>query len=274
MLQNKYSKHYWLLIEKAKNREVPAGYVENHHIIPKSCGGANTLDNLVHLTAREHFVAHLLLTKCYDSVERGKMFCALHYMVHGQQKKYHQINSRLYEYYKNGISITVSQVHMGRKRSEETKKKMRDRWSTPEFRDKMYRSRVGKKHSEETKKKMSKSMRGLKRSEETKKKMSNSWTKARRLKQSNRTISKKTRDKLSNSLMGHVLSEETINKIREAHITNFYKIQCPDGNIIKIYNLRDFCRRHPTINRANLRGTITGRYKHSAGFKILEIGKI
>ena len=61
-LQNKYTKWYFNIISKAQNRDT-LGYVEKHHIIPKSLGGNNEQTNLVKLTAREHFVCHWLLTK-------------------------------------------------------------------------------------------------------------------------------------------------------------------------------------------------------------------
>lgn len=34
-------------------------YYEKHHIIPKSLGGTNKKDNLVKLTPKEHFLAHM-----------------------------------------------------------------------------------------------------------------------------------------------------------------------------------------------------------------------
>lgn len=61
-LQNKYTKWYYGIIESAKSRQL-VGYRERHHIIPKSLGGSNDQNNLVSLTAREHFVCHLLLPK-------------------------------------------------------------------------------------------------------------------------------------------------------------------------------------------------------------------
>lgn len=35
--------------------------MERHHVIPKCLGGSNSKDNLVELTAREHFICHWLL---------------------------------------------------------------------------------------------------------------------------------------------------------------------------------------------------------------------
>jgi len=63
---NKYKRWYFDIVAKAQasNRKKKAGkYFERHHIIPKSFGGDNSKENLVLLTAREHFICHWLLTK-------------------------------------------------------------------------------------------------------------------------------------------------------------------------------------------------------------------
>lgn len=65
-----YRKIYARIIKKAKkeNREKGKGmYYEAHHIKPKSLFPAfsKTKQNIVLLTAREHYVAHKLLTKIY-----------------------------------------------------------------------------------------------------------------------------------------------------------------------------------------------------------------
>jgi len=54
-----YQKIYDQIIERAKNRKLE-GYKEKHHIIPKCLGGPDNKENLVELTAREHFLCHLL----------------------------------------------------------------------------------------------------------------------------------------------------------------------------------------------------------------------
>jgi hypothetical protein len=59
-----YKKHYDLLIERAKTRQL-TGYVERHHIVPRCIGGTNEKTNLVELTPEEHYVAHQLLVKMY-----------------------------------------------------------------------------------------------------------------------------------------------------------------------------------------------------------------
>ncbi len=59
-----YEQIYNSLIEKRKIIPV-TGYTEKHHILPKSMGGSDDPTNLVVLTGREHWVAHLLLYKIY-----------------------------------------------------------------------------------------------------------------------------------------------------------------------------------------------------------------
>lgn len=50
---------YNQLIKRVKTR-ILEGYYEKHHIILKCMGGDNSLENLVKLTAREHFLCHWL----------------------------------------------------------------------------------------------------------------------------------------------------------------------------------------------------------------------
>jgi hypothetical protein len=67
-----YQKIYEDLIERGRERQGGItqrakiikrfGYMERHHILPKCLGGNNDPTNLVFLTGREHFIAHLLLT--------------------------------------------------------------------------------------------------------------------------------------------------------------------------------------------------------------------
>ena len=59
---------YQRLIAKAKARVCPEGYVERHHILPRALGGTDDSSNLVALTAKEHFVAHVLLAKIHGGI--------------------------------------------------------------------------------------------------------------------------------------------------------------------------------------------------------------
>lgn len=88
MLGNKYSNWYFSIIKNAKNRGKPTIYCEKHHILPKSLGGSNSQENLVWLTAREHYLCHWLLTKCYEGKEKSKMIHAFWCLMN--QKTEHQ----------------------------------------------------------------------------------------------------------------------------------------------------------------------------------------
>ncbi len=79
-LQNKYTRIYFKLIDSAKSSDrahKDGVYYEKHHIIPKSLGGGNDDANLVLLTAREHFVCHLLLCHMTTGRDTYKMASAL-----------------------------------------------------------------------------------------------------------------------------------------------------------------------------------------------------
>lgn len=60
-----YYKIYLSICNRGKQKRNLNGYSENHHIIPRCMSGTNEKDNITTLTYREHFIAHLLLTKIY-----------------------------------------------------------------------------------------------------------------------------------------------------------------------------------------------------------------
>ena len=66
-----YQKIYNQIIERAKNRILEC-YKEKHHIVPKCLGGDNNENNLVELTAREHFLCHMLLCEIYPNENKLK----------------------------------------------------------------------------------------------------------------------------------------------------------------------------------------------------------
>lgn len=57
-----YEHIYSNFIAKCKLQSI-TGYSEIHHIIPRSCNGTDSPDNLVNLTIRQHIFAHKLLYK-------------------------------------------------------------------------------------------------------------------------------------------------------------------------------------------------------------------
>lgn len=87
-----YQKIYNDLISRAQARESLLEYKETHHIIPKCMGGSDDKENLVELTAREHFIAHLLLCK----INEGHFGLASALTLMATDKAGNRINNRLY----------------------------------------------------------------------------------------------------------------------------------------------------------------------------------
>ena len=109
-----YQLHYEKLIEKARNRKLD-GYFERHHIIPKSLGGSDDNSNLVKLTAREHFVAHLLLSKIYPDCH--KMIRAIQMMCVSSDNQ-ERVNNRMYKWLKEKFSKMMSEHQKGENNSQ------------------------------------------------------------------------------------------------------------------------------------------------------------
>jgi hypothetical protein len=84
-------------------------YTELHHVVPKSLGGNNNKDNLAELTAREHFIAHWLLTKMLSGTEQQKMAYACKRMMHSNNSNQHRykVSSRIYENLKIQLNTTL-----------------------------------------------------------------------------------------------------------------------------------------------------------------------
>ena len=130
ILSELHVNRYERFIDSLKEQNVE-GYSEVHHIVPRSMGGTNDTDNLIRLTARQHFIAHWMLWKAYG----GKMTMAFHAMVHRYNKKikrHTKVNSRTHSKLIEEHASLISILHMnntyalGYKWNEESKQKLRD----------------------------------------------------------------------------------------------------------------------------------------------------
>lgn len=106
---NKYKKWYFNIINYRLKNPLLNQYTETHHIIPKSLGGTDENKNLVELTAREHYICHLLLTAVFptSSLEYKKMWKAFALMAwykSKNQERNYKINNRIYEKLKTEFS--------------------------------------------------------------------------------------------------------------------------------------------------------------------------
>jgi hypothetical protein len=115
-----YSKIYFNIVERRKQSPYD-GYVEKHHIVPKSLGGSDDKENLVALSAREHFIAHLLLTKMYSegTPEYFKMIKSFMMMLTCKSNNQNRlINSKKYECLRIEFSKVQSLSQKGRNNSQ------------------------------------------------------------------------------------------------------------------------------------------------------------
>ena len=209
------------LITSRKNRLLSENeYYERHHIIPKCFGGSNNKDNIVHLTPREHFFAHLLLVKINTGLKRTKMVYALIRMCYPNNKSQteRRINSRKYNILKITNYISgESHYSYGKKLSKYEKEKISKRMSgernhrygkipwnfnltaqtdkrlivSEKTKEKISKLSKGRRHSSQTKQKISETHKGKEKSETHRKKISETL-KGRKLKDS-------TKQKMSNS---------------------------------------------------------------------------
>ena len=181
-IENKYTRWYYSIINNRMNNPHDKGsYTERHHIIPKSFGGPNKNENLVRLSAREHFLVHWLLTKmCKSSDHKIKMNHALlRLMSASESLELHKWSKWQYEIAKNKKTVALKEARMngndprlGKKHSLEAKEKMRN----AKLGVKRDPSKISylkeRRHTEETKQKISASLYGRVFSEESRKKSS------------------------------------------------------------------------------------------------------
>lgn len=93
------------IIKRAQNRTL-AGYSELHHILPKCIGGTNDKDNLVKLTAREHFIIHKILNILHPNVS-GLRYAVWIFITFNDNRGI-RISSREYERFRKLFADSAS----------------------------------------------------------------------------------------------------------------------------------------------------------------------
>jgi hypothetical protein len=211
---NKYTKWYNQITDRARGRIID-DYTESHHIIPESLDGPDTAENLVDLTAREHFICHWLLVKMTTGEDHWKMVNALRMMKAEKlgQKRYHtKITARVYESLKSEYAKLQSERIRGKNNP------MWGKTHTEEARRAISEKNTGKKLTEEQIARQVASQTGRKRApfgEEWRARMSES----KRGEKNNRygvALSEDTKQKIREKAIGRKQSLETIQKKADA----------------------------------------------------------
>lgn len=190
-LNNKYTSWYNTIIDRATLRRQVDGYTERHHIIPRSLGGEDLDSNIVELTAREHFICHLLLTKMVTGTDRYRMMKASVMMITrvGPSQQRYKVTNRIYQMLKQSVDVPIevrlkmgasqknrfkdtAGTFLGKHHSLETRKKMSASASKPkslEWKSSASKNRKGKQapnkgipQTAETKRKISEAVKGEK----------------------------------------------------------------------------------------------------------------
>lgn len=155
----KHTDEYYKIINAANDRAPGlltrkqakniVGYVERHHIIPKSLGGEDISSNLVWLTANEHLKVHLLLPNMVeDKDHKRKMLAAAIRMCNPQSRT----QKRTFDDNYDELRKEAAQFHSEYMKGKNSGNK------NPFY---------GKKHTNESKQKISIGGKGQKRTAET-----------------------------------------------------------------------------------------------------------
>jgi hypothetical protein len=128
-IENKYTNWYYSIINNAKlqlRKKKNGIYYESHHIIPKSMGGIEE----VLLTAKEHFICHILLCKMVIGKDKHKMINALIKMSFSKSRGQERYTAKSYSIVRKFIANKNSEMFKGIPKSESTKQNMKGRSGT------------------------------------------------------------------------------------------------------------------------------------------------
>lgn len=114
-LPNKYTEWYISIVERALSEGRKKGrgvYYERHHIVPKFMGGKDT-GNIVLLTAKEHFIAHLLLTKMLEDRFKNSAVFAMSKMAFQENDQHKRYNARNFTIVREAVGKSFSELKTG-----------------------------------------------------------------------------------------------------------------------------------------------------------------
>lgn len=221
-LTNAYSEEYYKIINDRKIQHKDSVYCEKHHIIPKSLGGPNNRDNLVYLSAKDHFRCHQLLVQFTEGEAKSKMWSGLWRMMNKQSRNQERDYDILPEDYEAARKAHAkhqsdrmtgeSNPFFGKRHSAETKEQM-----SKSKKGKSYEEIYGVEHASDMKEKRRIETTGKKRSAETKEKIRQHKLGKPRDPELMKTIGEKLR--------GRIRPAAVLEKTRATNIAN--RKECP-----------------------------------------------
>lgn len=280
-MDNKFTNCYFFMIEKIKSENRKRFkyshndyiYYELHHIVPKSLGGSNEKLNLVLLTAKEHLIAHWLLSKmCLNKDHHFKMLCAMNRLSNKDNHNLCFLANR-YEEAKLERRKMLSEKFSGEGNPQYGKKWTKDRYDnhhslkgrifSDEEKQKIYGDRIGAKRTEATKNNISKNLKGKKKSAEHIKNMKKAIT--------GRKLSQVHIDKIVKARKGKKKSAKSVAKYHQTIATQRAnrKYKFAKNNEIYILNQQE------ALEQFNLKGSgINKAIRDGKPYKGFTISKI
>lgn len=227
---NRYVKFIEICKKTAPNKRIKGYFI--HHIIPKSYLPKDLRkdkDNLIVLSSRQHFIAHLILWKALGG-PMAKAFLLTSEFGSLSSRQYEQLmkdvskrnsenskgekNSNYGKHWSEEIRLKISNSNKGRTHTEEEKKnlskKSKEMWSNPEFKESAKKrlqgnkNALGMKQTEETKKKISKKSKAYFSNPENRKRVSEKL-KGRPSPNKGHKASKATKEKQSRVRKGRII---------------------------------------------------------------------
>jgi hypothetical protein len=128
------------------------GFCEKHHIVPRCMGGNDSVDNLILIPVRVHFILHFLLYKSFP--DNKKLAHAFSMMAVNNKHQNRKISSKMYELTK----LARSNALRGVSRPEYVKEKLR----VPKKNKDNYKKPKSQLHAQN----ISNSLKGKKKSDE------------------------------------------------------------------------------------------------------------
>lgn len=147
-------------------------YKEKHHIMPKCMGGSDDVENIIELSGREHFIAHMLLaneypynkkiTYAYWRMTNQKKFCTPKEYEEARLIFCHKISGENHPLYNKHPTLQtrhkLSEAKLGKKLSKDVRLKisqsLKNKPRSIETKKKISQAKIGTKHSKETKQKI------------------------------------------------------------------------------------------------------------------------